>query len=162
MHRDRNFLAPLWSALAEFFAGRAFEPGFPDLHASFAWALAGRWDAVRAAVEAERHWRGEPSLLLAHAEACWHRGATWRPRVRIGCGCAGSIPWRPSGPLPRPSSPTAVSPSFRTDAATWTRHWIPKISPAWLLLQEPATAISLAPDSITRHRLSAVVPPGHR
>jgi len=124
-HRDRDFLAPLWPALAESLAGRAFEPGAPQLHASFAWARAGRWDAVREA--AEHDWRSEPSLLLAYAAACWHRRDLGAARTDW-MGCAGSIPWRLSGPSPRPGSPTAGSPGFGTDSKTWTRHWIPRTS----------------------------------
>lgn len=70
-HRERDFLAPLWSALAESLAGQPFDPHEPRSHASLAWARAGRWDSVRASVEAEPDWLDQPVLVIAHAEACW-------------------------------------------------------------------------------------------
>ncbi|WP_089728754.1 hypothetical protein [Candidatus Thiosymbion oneisti] len=150
-HRDRDFLAPLWSDLAESLGGRVFEPGAPKLHASFAWARAGRWDAVCEAVEAERDWCGEPSLLLAHAEACWHRR-----NLEANLGAARAdwmwLCWE----HPLKAEQTFASSRFpdRRLAELWDRFGDlnPPLDtedfPAWLLLQEPVTAVSLAPDSI--------------
>lgn len=70
-HRERDFLAPLWTALAQSLAGQPFDPREPRRHASFAWARAGRWESVRAAVEVEPEWPDQSVLVLAHAEACW-------------------------------------------------------------------------------------------
>jgi hypothetical protein len=72
-HRARDFLAALWAELADRLAGRPFDPTAATLHASRAWARAGRWDAVRRSIEAEPDWRRHPQLLLDHAEACWRR-----------------------------------------------------------------------------------------
>ncbi len=71
--RARDFLAPLWTALAQALSGRSFDCRSPGLHASHAWARAGRWEAAREAVEAEPNWRETPALVLTHARACWHR-----------------------------------------------------------------------------------------
>lgn len=144
-HRDRDFLAPLWSALAESLAGRTFDPGFPDLHAGFAWARAGRWDAVRTAIEAEHDWRGEPALLLAHAEACWHRRDLEAARADWRWLC-----WE----HPLEAERTFVSSRFpdRRLAELWNGFGDlePPLDtedfPAWLLLHEPLAAVSPAPD----------------
>jgi hypothetical protein len=72
-HRARDFMSALWAGLAESLTGVRFDPGSPRLHASLAWARAGRWEAARLAVEGESDWRERPELVLTHAEACWHR-----------------------------------------------------------------------------------------
>ena len=93
----------------------------PKLHASFAWPGPG------AGMRCEKRWR-QNAIDAASRHFCWPMprpvgtGTTEGPRARTGCGCAGNIPWRPSGPSPHPGSPTAVSPSFGTDSAIWTRH----------------------------------------
>ncbi|WP_200327888.1 hypothetical protein [Thiocystis violacea] len=72
-HLARDFLAGLWAALAERLGDRPFEPAAFQLHASHAWARAGRWEAVRASVEAAPAWGDQPRLLTLHAEAAWRR-----------------------------------------------------------------------------------------
>jgi len=73
-HRARDFLAPLWTDLAERLSGQPFDQAAPRLHASHAWARAGRWDAVRESIESEPDWLAEPALVLAHAEGAWRLG----------------------------------------------------------------------------------------
>jgi len=138
-HRDRDFLAPLWSALAGSLAGRAFQPDSPGLHASFAWARAGRWDAAREAVEAELDWRGEPALLLVHAEACWRRRDRAAARRDWLWLC-----WEHPAEAERVfASNRAPDPRL---GELWSRFGDldPPLDtedfPAWLLLQEPVAA----------------------
>ncbi|MCG6859944.1 MAG: hypothetical protein LJE70_01455, partial [Chromatiaceae bacterium] len=145
-HRGRDFLAPFWSALAESLAGRAFELGSPPLHASFAWAQAGRWQAAREAIEAESGWRGEPILLMAHAEACWHRRDTEAAHGDWMWLC-----WE----HPSVAEQAFSSPGFpdRRLAELWSGFGDlnPPLDtedfPAWLLLQDRATMASVATDS---------------
>lgn len=73
-HRARDFLAPLWTDLAERLSGQPFDHAAPRLHASHAWARAGRWLAVCESIESEPCWRAEPDLVLAHAEGAWRLG----------------------------------------------------------------------------------------
>lgn len=72
--RARDYLAPLWSALATALAGVTFRPESPRLHASYARARAGDWRAVLASVEAEPD-------AAAHAEGV-QRAARWRRNVQ--------------------------------------------------------------------------------
>jgi hypothetical protein len=55
--RARDCLALLWAELADAADGSGFDPAAPRLHASHALAWLGRWQEVRAAVEAEPGWR---------------------------------------------------------------------------------------------------------
>lgn len=146
-HRDRDFLAPLWSALAELLTGRSFEPGTPMFHASFAWARAGRWTAAREAIEAEPAWRRESSLLLAHAEACWYLRDVGAARLDWRWLC-----WE----HPLDAERIFSSPRFpdRRLAELWNgfgdldRILDTEDFPAWLLLQEPGAPASIEPDSV--------------
>lgn len=145
-YRARDFLAPLWSDLAESLAGHAFNPGSPRLHAGFAWARAGRWEAVREAVEQEPDWRTHPLLLLAHAEACWHRrdaAAAWRDWLWL---C-----WE----FPPEAERALISPTFPDQrlANLWKGFGDADLEletedfPAWLLLADPVTAVAVPAES---------------
>jgi hypothetical protein len=145
-HRSRDFLAPLWTALAESLAGRAFDPGTPRLHAAFAWERAGRWDAVCHAVQAQPDWRGQPLLLLAHAQACWRRRDLAAARRDWMWLC-----WE--HPLDAERAFIAPQLPDRRLADLWGAFGdldpaLPTEDfPAWLLLREPGAAASVPPDS---------------
>jgi hypothetical protein len=144
-HGARDCLALLWSELARAAAGLAFDPAEPRLHASHALARLGRWQEVRAAIEAEPHWRDQPLLLAPHAQACWRAGdrraalADWlglcwaHPDAAEAALGAGDCPdqwlaarWNEFCDLdPHVDSPAAQA----LDTADF---------PAWLLLVEPA------------------------
>lgn len=145
-YRARDFLAPLWSDLAETLAGSTFNPGSPRLHASFAWARAGRWEAVRETVEQESGWRDHPVLLLTHAEACWRRrdaAAAWRDWL--------SLCWE----FPPEAERALVSPTFPDQrlADLWRRFGDADLDldtedfPAWLLVADPGTSAAVPADS---------------
>lgn len=140
-HWGRDFFAPLWSALAETLTGRSFEPGAPMLHAGYAWARAGRWAAARGAIEAEPDWRGEVSLLLSHAEACWRMGDREAARLDWRWLC-----WE--HPLEAERAISSPRLPDRSLAELWNRFsdLDPPLDtedfPAWLLLQEPGTGVA--------------------
>jgi len=146
-HRDRDFLAPLWADLAESLSGRAFEPGTPQLHSSFAWGRAGRWKAVREAVEAEPDWRGEPLLVLAHAEACWARRDTGQARNDWMWLC-----WEHPLVAERTFASRGLPDHRLADLWNEFSDLDPPLDsedfPAWLLLQESGAAAFAEPDSI--------------
>jgi hypothetical protein len=154
-HRDRDFLSPLWTALAESLSGRAFERGAPRLHASFAWARGGRWEAVREAVEAERRWREEPVLVLAHAEACWLRRDTGQARADWMWLC-----WEHPLVAERTLASRALPDRHLADLWDKFGDLDPPLEtedfPAWLLLQEFGAATFAAPDSIPPDERGAV------
>lgn len=138
-HRARDLVTPLWVGFAEQLSGQAFVPGHPQLHASHAWARAGRWDAVRDAVEAELDWRNHPSLVLSHAEACWRRRQAAAARCDWMWLC-----WE---------HPSAAEHAFANRAFPDRRlsdHWsrfgdldqalATEDFPAWLLIADPAAA----------------------
>ena len=144
--RARDFLAPLWSDLADSLAGHAFNPGSPRLHASFAWAGAGRWEAVREVVEQEHDWRTHPVLLLTHAEACWRRrdaAAAWRDWLWL---C-----WE----FPFEAERALASPTFPDQrlANLWKRFGDADLEletedfPAWLLLADAGTSVAVPAES---------------
>jgi hypothetical protein len=85
--RAGDCLAPLWDALAHAADGLAFDPAEPRLHASFALAQLGRWQQVRAVIEAEPGWRDEPGLLVPYARACEHSGDTGAARGALLAAC---------------------------------------------------------------------------
>ena len=138
-HRARDLVTPLWVGFAEQLSGQAFAPEHPQLHASHAWARAGRWDAVRAAVEAEVDWCDHPVLVLSHGEACWRQrrtAAAWRDWMWL---C-----WE---------HPSAAEHAFAYRAFPDRRlsdHWsrfgdldqavATEDFPAWLLIADPAAA----------------------
>jgi hypothetical protein len=148
-HRDRDFLAPLWATLAESLAGRTFEPAAPRLHASFAWARAGHWEAVRRSVEAEVDWRGQPILVLAHAEACWRRRDRGEARRDWMWLC-----WE----HPPDAERAFTSSQFpdRRLGELWNGFGDldPPLDtedfPAWLLLDDPGVAACVTPDAAPR------------
>ena len=145
-HRARDFLPPLWAALAEQLTGVPFDPVSPRLHASHAWASAGRWDAARAAIEAEPHWQAEPSLLLAHAEACWRRRDRAAAR-RDWMQLCWEHPLAAERALAAPTFPDARIADLwnafgDSDEALDTEDF-----PAWLLLQDPTAASAVPPDA---------------
>lgn len=146
-HRDRDFLAPLWSALAEILAGRSFEPRTPMLHASFAWARAGRWNAAREAVEAEPAWRDEPLLLLAHAEACWYLRDKGAARLDWKWLCW-EHPLEAERVFSSPRLPDRRLADFWNGFGDLDPPLDTEDFPAWLLLQEPVAAASIDPGSV--------------
>jgi len=145
-HRERDFLAPLWTALAEALTGQPFDPREPRRHASFAWARVGRWEAVSAAVEAEPGWRDHPLLVLAHADARWRQRDLVSAR-RDWMGLCWEHPAEAE-----PALGAAVFPDRRLaelwvtfgdlDEALATEDF-----PAWLLCAEPGTAAAVAPET---------------
>jgi hypothetical protein len=145
-HRDRDLLAPLWVALAESIAERPFDPRTPQLHASLAWARAGRWESVRAAVEAEPRWRDQPVLVLAHGEACWRLRDLLAAR-RDWMGLCWDHPLEAEGAFA-----TATFPDRRL-ADLWGAFGDlePALEiedfPAWVLLSEPGMAVAVPPEA---------------
>jgi len=145
-HRARDFLPPLWSALAEQLAGVPFDPVSPRLHASHAWMRAGRWDAARAAVEAEPHWQAEPGLLLVHAEVCWRRRDQAAAR-RDWMQLCWEHPLAAERAFAAPTFPDARIADLwnafgDSDEALDTEDF-----PAWLLLQDPTAASAVPGDA---------------
>ncbi|MGI9302260.1 MAG: hypothetical protein ACR2RB_06070, partial [Gammaproteobacteria bacterium] len=72
--RFREFLVPLWHALAEAMEGRPFDPAHPCLHSSHAFARALAWDRALQSVEQEPAWRQQPELRLRAAVALHRLG----------------------------------------------------------------------------------------
>jgi hypothetical protein len=146
-HRARDFLAPLWATLAESLAGRDFEPAAPQLHASFAWARAGRWEAARRSVEAEVDWRGQAILVLAHAEACWRQRDKGEARRDWMWLC-----WEHSQEAERTFASSQFPDRRLGDLWNGFGDLDPPLDtedfPAWLLLEEPVVAACVTPDSI--------------
>lgn len=145
-HRDRDLLAPLWTALAESIAARPFDPSTPELHASLAWARAGRWESVRAAVETEPRWRDQPVLVLAHAEACWRQRDLGAAR-RDWMGLCWDYPLEAEGAFAAANFPDRQLAELwgafgDLDPALETEDF-----PAWLLLSEPGRAAAVSPDA---------------
>ncbi len=66
--------AALWSQLALALDGLAWDPAAPELHASAAWARAGRHAEARQAIEVEAGWQDQPDLVAWHAHCCWSAG----------------------------------------------------------------------------------------
>jgi hypothetical protein len=98
---DRDFLTPLWTALGESPRGRTFDPAAPQLHASFAWARAGRGPG------AGRRFSRRSRRTATGGDfpgSCWltprpvGAGSAKGRRAGTGCGCAGSTRRKPSGP----------------------------------------------------------------
>jgi hypothetical protein len=146
-HRDRDFLAPHWSAIAESLAGRPFEAAEPQLHASFAWARAGHWGAARRAVETESDWLGEPALLLAHAEACRRQGD--RAAALHGwMWLCWEHPLEAERAFASPGFPDSGLAEHWTDFGDLDPPLDTEDFPAWLLLREPSTAALVTPDSM--------------
>jgi len=67
--RARDYLAPLWQALARRLSKAAFAPEQPKLHASYANAQARRWKRVVETIEAEQDWDKHATLMARLAEA---------------------------------------------------------------------------------------------
>jgi hypothetical protein len=66
----RDFLVPLWRRLARALSPHPFDPATPDLHASYAFAQAQDWAAVRESVSQEPAWQQHSALALRMAQAC--------------------------------------------------------------------------------------------
>ncbi len=145
-HRARDFLTPLWAALAEQLSGRAFDPDCPQLHPSYAYGRAQRWDAARAAVEAEPNWRDHPALVLAHAEACWRRRLAAAARRDWMWLC-----WEHPSDAERALSAPAFPDQCLSDC--WNRFGdlaegtATEDFPAWMLLADPGHATAVPPDA---------------
>lgn len=132
--RARDYLAPLWSALATRLAnGQA--PG--PLHPAAAWVRAEHWQQARLAIEATQDWHTDPELIDYHARACWFTRATAEAR---GDWCR--LCWE----YPETFAKQVGERRF-PDAelkAAWTRFEDADIPfstedfPAWLLIAAPA------------------------
>lgn len=144
-HRARDLLSPLWAALAEVLAGLPFDPESPRLHASYAWARAGRHPQARQAAESDPDWRRWPALLLAHAETCRRTGdqAALRRDWAVLC-------WQHPAEAER-----ALAAKDQADTrihGLWLQFAEADLDldtqsfPAWLLLAEPATVAAVPAD----------------
>ncbi len=146
-YRDRDFLAPHWSAHAESLSGRPFDAAEPQLHASFPWARAGRWEAARQAIEAESDWLREPALLLAHAEACRRQGDKMAA-LKDWMWLCWEHPFEAERVLASAGFPDPGLAEHWADFGDLDPPLETEDFPAWLLLQEPSTAVSVTPDSV--------------
>lgn len=146
-HRARDLLSPLWTALAEGLAGFPFDPESPRLHASYAWARAGRYPQARQAAESDPDWRRWPTLLLAHAEACRRMGDQAALRMDWAILC-----WQ----HPKEAEHALVA-KYQPDTrmhGLWLKFADADLEldldtgsfPAWLLIAEPAAAAAVPPD----------------
>jgi hypothetical protein len=146
-HRARDLLSPLWTALAEGLAGLPFDPESPRLHASHAWARAGRYPQVRQAAESDPDWLRWPTLLLTHAEACRRTGdqAALRRDWAILCWQHPREAEHALGAKDQPDTRMHglwlqfADADLELDLDTGSFL-------AWLLIAEPATAAAVPPD----------------
>jgi hypothetical protein len=67
--RARDYMAQLWTGLAERLQNHPFAPASPKLHASYAYAQAADWARAAAAIEAEADAGRQPLLVVRMAEA---------------------------------------------------------------------------------------------
>jgi hypothetical protein len=144
-HRARDYLAPLWTALARTLAGRPFDPAFPRAHAAYAWAGAERWEAVRETVEMEPRWREHAPLVLAHGEACWHgREPVLARRDWMW------LAWRHPEEAERAFRSPALPDRRLTDLWNLFGDLDEPLEtedfPAWLLLEDPAAFMQVPPE----------------
>lgn len=77
----RDYLAPMWTELAEGLAVETAERGpagstraRPLPHPAQAWARAEHWQRGRASIESTPDWTNDPELIALHARACWQDG----------------------------------------------------------------------------------------
>ncbi|WP_295578408.1 hypothetical protein [uncultured Lamprocystis sp.] len=143
-HRARDLLAPLWVTLAEDLARHPFDPTAPRLHASTAWARAGRFAQVRQTLEADPDWRRRPQHLIDHAEACRRTGDLAAARRDWAMLCwehpAEAARTLSAKDLPDPRLVQLWRQFNDTDLDLTTA-----LFPAWLLVVDPGTAAAVPP-----------------
>ena len=154
--QSRDLLTPLWRKLADALEGRAFAPGAPRLHRSFALSQAQDWPGLGASVLDEPQWwlhaplclrlaqssfhrRHRVEALTAWCHLCWHNpeqaADALDKRRQPDSGVAGL--WQSFLDSEESCAPPAAEPEPALTAAEF---------PAWLLLHEPALAAQLPAD----------------
>lgn len=145
-YRARDFLAHLWAGLAESLAGVPFSPHASELHSSFAWARAGRWEAAGKSVEQVPGWGEHPSLLQTHAEACY-RSREWSEARRDWMRLCWDFPTEAEDALGSVRFPD------RGLAAQWNQFRDADLKletedfPSWLLVTDPSAGAAVPPSA---------------
>ena len=145
---SRDYLSPLWRHLADSLDGRAFHPGEPDLHRSFALSQAQDWAGVCASIVGEAEWWLHAPLCLRYADSAFRR----RRRVEaLTAWC--HLCW-----LAPDQAADGVARLKQPDLSTLWQLFLDceedesgtglaaSDFPAWLLLHEPGLARQLSVD----------------
>ena len=142
--QSRDLLSPLWTQLAQTLTDVSFDPGEPNLHASFALAQGQDWAGVSDCVQSEPDWQQHAPLCLRLVESGFHQ----RQRVAaLAAWC--HLCWRAPG-----EASQAVTRLRQPELTTlWQRFQDDEESdlaesdfPAVLLLREPGLALQLPQD----------------
>lgn len=146
--RARDYLSPLWVAVAGELAGRAFDPTRPELHASHAWMQAAHWRQAAASIVNEvPDWAEQPLLLarLANIQAHQHRLAESRGwRVQL-CWRFPETARAMLDGLGADDPDRALGRCWREFGDAECELPVP-LFPAWLLLADPQQRRWLPPD----------------
>ena len=142
----RDFLAPMWRALAAALESAPFDPTQPHRHAGWAYLNGLDWANAKRSIEAADGYRSQPSLLG------WLAAAQWRLRDRkAALELWFELCWR------HPDHFEELIKSNGFPDSVVRMRWFnaqdedvqPTISPAWfpawMVLQEPGLAKALAP-----------------
>jgi hypothetical protein len=144
-HRARDLLAPLWVTLAEDLATHPFDPAAPRLHASAAWARAGRFAQARQALEADPDWQRRPHHRIDHARACRRTGD-----LAAACRDWAVLCWEHPAEAARTLSaaelPDPRMSQFWRQFNDTDLDLTTSLFPAWLLIADPGTAAAVPPE----------------
>jgi hypothetical protein len=146
--RARDYLAPLWQALARRLSKAAFDPQQPKLHASYANAQARRWKRVVEVIEAEQSWEQHATLMTRFAEA--YTRLSRKPEARrVWSRLCWQHPAAASGAIANSQDATLANrwhEFIETDAELEMQDF-----PAWLLIadlrQREYVPTDIAPDN---------------
>ncbi|MDE0155935.1 MAG: hypothetical protein OXS28_10055 [Gammaproteobacteria bacterium] len=137
----KTLLAPRWRAVGQALECVAFDPAYPDRHASRACLEAGDWEAAVGAVQTEDGFAEQPVLVGRLAQALWQTQRTVQAIERWFSLC-----WS------APEYFTGLLENGHISAPLLLEHWReainadvePEIStvwfPAWMILHEPGLA----------------------
>lgn len=135
---SRDVLQRKWRAVGDALSGGPFDPGCPDLHASYAYAKCEDWASVERCIRAVPDFSTRPILLTRLAEAIWRQR-----RLIDAAGFWFDLCWsdpdRFQGLMDRGAIP---DPNFREGWERWQDADLgPESStawfPAWMLVREP-------------------------
>ena len=144
--RARDFLVPLWRSIGRALESGAFDPGYPEHHASRAYREGLDWEGGRRSTLAVPESDRAPELLVRLAEACWRlrdrAGAvgTWFALCDTAPDVFGNLVDSPGFPdwTLKEAWRTALEREREPETAA---RWLP----AWMLLEEPGLAGVLEP-----------------
>ena len=130
----RDYLAPAWRRLAGALPRDRFDPGRPDLHASYAELRIPDWDAVIASVRAVPDHAEHAALLSRLALALRHRDGP-EAAMLAWARCSEVAPDQSPADLTRDASPRLHRHALAFEDLDEPLD--PADFPAWLLLREP-------------------------